>query len=249
MPEAEDDIYQGGFSKLMRFLERRQRRFTAIADILPPQDVDLLALHSSRAPAPQTDFNDAVRYTAERKWLELQQEFTGQSQLFHLHAMLIAISRRADPPAEAMALFFRIWREQGALMARELSVRWLISTATTFADCGQTGDQRALGMGLSTLFDLVKLHDSERRGIGLAGDAPAPFVDSRDRPALGLGMVPYSFHNGDVDRVMLARLWQLAERDATIRPLGMRMLRIVMQDRRSIFARIQAQKSRQAPKP
>jgi hypothetical protein len=48
---------------------------------------------------------------------------------------------------------------------------------------------------------------------------------------------------------MLARLWQLAERDATIRPLGMRMLRIVMQDRRSIFARIQAQKSRQAPKP
>jgi hypothetical protein len=243
MPEVDDTIYPGGFANLMRFLEKRQRRFDDVDSVLPASDVALDALYARTVPAPEMDYNDAIRFTAHRKWLELQQEFQGQSQLFHLHAMLISISRRDDPPAVAIDLFCRMWREQGLVMARELPVRWLISAATTFADCGQTGDQRALGMGLSLLFDLVKLHDSERRGLGLAGDATDTLVPGRDRPPLGLDMAPYSFHKGDVDKVMLARLWQLAERDATIRPLATRMLRIVMQDRRTIFARAQTLKS------
>ena len=128
-------------------------------------------------------------------------------------------------------------------MARDLSVRWLISTATTFADCGETGDQRALGMGLSTLFDTIKLHDSERRAAGLAGDALSPQVPRPQRAPLAFDMWPYAMARGDLDKVLLARLWALAERDATMRPLGMRMLRLVMSDPRSVFARIQRFKS------
>jgi len=237
-----DVIYPGGFARLMRFLERRQRPFVDAATVVPPADVDLAALHAQIVPPPQGCIDDLPRFSVERKWLELQQEFEGGSELFRLHAMLIAISRRNDPPPGALPLFFRIWDEQGPVMARELPVRWLISTATTFADCGQNADQRALGMGLSTLFDLVKLHDSERRRAGLSGDAVQPAAPGAERPPLGFDMNPYSFARGDVDRVMIARLWQLAERDRTIRPLAMRMLGIVMTDRHSIFARAQSLK-------
>mgnify|MGYP001546821549 FL=1 len=61
-----------------------------------------------------------------------------------------------------------------------------------------------------------------------------------------LGMRPYSLRNGDLDRIMLARFWKLCERDATIRPLGMRMLWKVMTDKRTIFGRVQNYKRKGA---
>lgn len=242
MAGPEGTIYPGGFAKLMTFLERRQRPFHDAASVLPAADIDLNTLRESATPAPDQNYNDIPRYNVRRKWLELQREFQGQPQILHLHAMLIAMSRRTDPPAHALPLFFRIWDEQGPWMADTLNTRWLISTATTFADCGRTPDQRALGMGLTTLFDLVKLHDSERRASGLQGDTPARFVRRAKRPDLGWDMAPYSFAKGDADKVMLARFWQLAERDSTIRPLAIRMLRLAITDPRSIFGRLQALK-------
>ncbi len=221
----------------------RQLPFEGAADILPPQDVDFSALRAQAVPAPTKSMEDAPRYSAERKWLELQAELQGKDSLMLLHAMLIAISRRTDPPPAAMPLFFRMWREQGMQMARELPIRWLISAATTFADCGETADQRACGMGLSTMFDLIKLHDSERRSIGIDGDALHKTVRSKLRPSLAFDMWPYAMGKGDLDKVLLARLWRLAEDDATIRPLAVRMLRMVMSDKRSIFARVQRFKS------
>lgn len=232
-----DDIYPGGFATLMRFLENRQRKFDDIDAILPPPDVDLTALKTRIVEAPGHELDDAERYTAHNKWVQLQADFEGQSALLHLHAMLIAISRRDNPPADALTLFFRIWDEHGYDLARELPVRWLISAATTFADCGRTGDQRALGMGLSTLFDLIKLHDSERRLSGQPGGTPFRRKPGGRSPAMPFGMPPYSLKAGDLDMVMLARLWQLCERDPTIRPLGMRMLRLVMTEKRTIFGR------------
>ncbi len=244
----EPTLYRGGYAKLMKYLERRQRPFHDADKILPPRDVNLRRLYRQTVPKATQSIEDLPRYDAQRKWLELQIEFEGQSELFRLHAMVIAMSRRTDPPADALPLFFRIWNEQGPLMAKKLSTRWLISAATTFADCGQNGDQRALGMGLSLLFDLIKLHDSERRNAGLSGDTPAPFVRPKDRPPLAYDMAAYSFEKGDLDKVMLARLWQLSERDATIAPLAVAMLRMVMVDQRSIFGRAQALKPPKQPK-
>lgn len=243
MHDPDDDIYPGGYRKLMRFLEMQRTPFDGAADILPPADVDLVALKSSIVPAPEQTKEDAPRFSATRKWLELQSEFQGQDALQLLHGFLIAVSRRSDPPAVAMPLFHRIWAEQGNALAADLPVRWLISAATTFADCGETSAQRACGMGLSTLFDLIKLHDSERRASGDAGDTRRRVVRPVKRPPLAFDMDPYSLRGGDLDRVMLARLWALGEQDATIRPLAFRMLRMVMVDTRSIFARMQDFKS------
>ncbi len=239
-----EEIHSGGFFKLMREMERRQRPFLEVELVLPPVDVDLDGLYLDRVPPPAKSPDDCAKYTAEAKWMELQAEFEGQSALFLVHAMMIAISRRKDPPPQAVDLFLRIWAEKGNELARELSTRWLISAATTFADCGQTADQRALGMGLSTMFDLIKLHDSERRITGQPGNTPFRRAKDTRRATMPLRMKPYSLKNGDLDRVMLSRMWQLCERDATIRPLGIRMLWMVMTDRRTIFGRVEKFKRR-----
>lgn len=239
-----EEIHPGGFYKLMREQERRQRPFADIALVLPPADVDLEGLYLDRVPPPHKSPEDCPKYTAEAKWVELQAEFEGQSALYLVHAMMIAILRRTTPPQLALDLFLRIWDEKGEQLAAELPTRWLISAATTFADCGQTADQRALGMGLSTLFDLIKLHDSERRITGQPGNTPFRRKKDVRRATMPMRMEPYSLRTGDLDRVMLARLWQLCERDATIRPLGMKMLWMVMTDRRTIFGRVEKFKRR-----
>ncbi len=237
------DLYKGGFAGLLRRQEKRQRRFDGVEDILPPDDVDLAPYFERMLPAPPMDFEQAERYSARRKWLELQHEFQGQSEILHLHAMLIAISRRDDPPACAIILFHRIWAEHGAQLAEVLPVRWMISAATSFSDIGQTGDQRACGMALSIMFDMIKLHDSERRISGKPTRTPFQPETGRKRFPLAFNMDPYSFKGGDLDKIMLARIWQLCERDAVIRPLGFAMLRGIMTEPRSIFGRVQDIKS------
>lgn len=228
----------------MHELEQRQRPFMDVEITLPPTNVDLDGLHNDTVPTPHKTPKDCPKYSAEAKWFELQAEFEGQSALLLVHAMMIAILRRADPPQEAGDLFCRIWSEQGHVLAPVLPTRWLISSATTFADHGQTADQRALGMGLSILFDLVKLHDSERRVSGQPGNTPFRRKAETRRHALPYDLKPYALKNGDLDKMMLARLWQLAERDTVIQPLAVRMLRMVMTDQRSIFGRLQKFKNR-----
>lgn len=246
-----EEIHPGGYYKLMRVLERRQRPFQDLAPFLPPHDLDLHAARDALVTPPKLTPEDCPKYSAQAKWVELQAEFAGQPQLYLWHAMMIAVSRRKDPPAEAISLFFRIWREMGADLARELPTRWLISAATTFADCGENADQRALGMALSTMFDLIKLHESERRITGKPSNEPYQRERGTKRSAMPFQMAPYSLKGGDLDRVMLSRLWQLSEQESTIRPLAMRMLWMVMTDRRTIFGRVEkfkprAQKRREA---
>lgn len=241
-----EDIHAGGYYKLMRVLDRRQRPMSNLDPFLPEPDCDLHHLNDAIVETPIKSVDDCPKYTAEAKWIELQHEFEGQSQLHHLHGFLIAVSRRREAPQSALDLFFRIWRELGKELAPALSTRWLISATTTFADCGQNADQRALGMALSTTFDLIKLHESERRITGQPSNTPYRRAPGIKRPAMPYGMRPYSLNNGDLDRVLLSRMWQLSEKDETIRPLATHMLRMLMRDRRSIFARVQKFKQRPA---
>lgn len=239
---AKDDLYPGSFRALVERFERKQRAMKGASDILPPLDADLSALWHQTVPAPAVSFQSARKDTAARKMLELQEQFEGQPEIFLLHAMLISILRRRDPPPQALPLFFRIWQEEGTELANALPVRWLISSATTFAEIGQNSAQRACGMGLSVLFDMMKLHDSERRLSGQQPDAPFTKRRAAKRSSLPFNLTGYSFKNGDLDMNLLARLWVFGESDATIRPLAQRMLSLVMQDRKSIFARTQALK-------
>ncbi|MEM9576092.1 MAG: hypothetical protein AAF999_03655 [Pseudomonadota bacterium] len=228
----------------MRRHERRTRPFEELGRVLPDPQVDLDHLYQQIVPAPEAEADPGRRCSATNKWRALQAEFEGQSALFLLHAMTIAISRRSSPPPDVIALFQRIWVEKGEVLAQELPTRWLISAATTFADCGTNSNQRALGMGLTTLFDMIKLHESERRITGQPGDRPLT-RDRSVRPApMPLDMPPYSLRRGDLDRVMLSRLWALCEKDPVIQPLATRMLGMVMTDPRTIFGRLQRIKDR-----
>lgn len=237
-----DELYPGGFFALVDRFERKQRSMIGAEDLIPPLDADLTALWDQNVSAPVISYQDAPKNTAERKMLELQEQFEGQPEIFLLHAMLISVSRRQSPPPHALPLYFRLWREEGERLAKALPVRWLISSATTFAEIGENGTQRACGMGLSVLFDMMKLHDSERRLSGLPSDTPFRRRKFAKKTALPFGMTGYSFKNGDLDMNLLARLWKFSEEDKTIRALGFRMLRLVMQERGSIFGRTQALK-------
>lgn len=245
--DLDETIYPGSFYSLMRFMERREVPYDNVQAVLPSPDADLQALGLQTVAAPDIPDDSFERQDAARKFQALLVEFDGQPQLWAVHAMCIAVLRRRDPPDVAKTLFFRMWRECGFELADHLPVRWLISAATTFADHGETPEQRSGGMGLSVLFDLIKLHDSERRVSGRRNDKAFPRVKALPmRHSLAFDMQGYSLAGGDLDKIMLARLWRLCEADPVLRPLGQRMLRMVMTDRRSVFARVQRYK-RQKP--
>ncbi|MEK0163018.1 hypothetical protein VWX35_14930 [Phaeobacter sp. A36a-5a] len=241
--DIDNETYPGGFYSLLRQLEKKETPFIDPASALPPVDVDLSSL---LAPLPeaalQSPEDDLPSRHIARKWEALRAEFAGQPELWARHALCIAILRRRDPPEQARSLFLRIWREQGAMLAAELPTRWLISAAATFADHGDTMEQRLGGQGLQMLFHMIALHDSERRLSGRPTDSGFPRVKGKKLDDIGFGMKPYHLPHGDLDRHMLARLWRQVEDDAVLRPLGVRMLRMVMDDPRSIFGRIQRYK-------
>ncbi|MFW8637148.1 hypothetical protein [Cribrihabitans pelagius] len=240
-----DENYPGGFYRLMRRLERKETPFLEPRAALPAADTDLAALWERKVPAePAPEPADARPGHVLGKLASIREEFAGQPEIFPVHGICIAILRRRDPPPEAQQLFLRIWGEHGTRMAEELPVRWLISAATTFADHGASADQRLGGQGLSMLFDLIKLHDSERRLSGRGNKDAFSRKTGAELDRLGLGLTPYMLTGGDLDMHMLARLWRHAESDPVFAPLGMHMLRMVMRDPRSIFGRIQHYKKR-----
>lgn len=234
-----NEIYPGGFHRLMRRHDRKSRPYTGSAELLEKIGTNLDDLQARVVPAQNPEDRPKIKQHIETKWFEIRGEFEGRSELEATHALCIAILRRENPPAQARDLFLQIWRERGRYFADTLDTRWLISSATTFGDHGETEAQRRGGQGLSMLFDLIKLHDSERRLSGRPGHFAFPRLKRRnsDHP-LAFDMTPYSLQTGDLDMNMLARLWHCVEEDPVFRPLGAQMLRMVMTDNRSIFARL-----------
>lgn len=85
-----------------------------------------------------------------------------------------------------------------------LPIRWQIAAATTFADHGANAGQKALGMGLSLLFDSIKLHESERRLSGTAGRHAFKTETDKTDHRLPFEMNGYSFTGG----ILIAICWQ-----------------------------------------
>ena len=239
----EHSNYPSGFFDLLKHLEKRERPFTNPLACLPCVDVDLHQLRDRVVEARSEPASESVSPgDFALKHAALSKEFDGQSELLFVHALVVAQLRRQDAAPEARTLFLRMWREQGEFLAQTLDIRWLISAATTFSDHGETVRQLMGGQGLSMLFDLIKLHDSERRVSGRPNDVAFPRIRGRQRHPIAFDMQPYSIEKGDLDKLMLARLWRLVGSDDVLRPLGFRMLHLVMTDKRTIFARVQRYK-------
>ncbi len=238
----DDQVYPGGFAALVARLEGKRAQFTNWQDVLPGPDADLAPYFEETltpcAPPPRRKTRDI-----HEKQDEFRAQLAGHSAAQLLNATLIALLRRAPPPEAAQALFFRLWSDHGDRLVAEMPVRWMVSSATTFADHGLTGDQRACGMGLSTLFDTIKLYESERSYSGLSGRRLFRRQPGEKLHSMPFGVTRYSFKGGDLDENLLARLWLLSEADATIAPLARAMLRLVMTDTRTVFARLRQMKA------
>lgn len=234
--------YPGGFDVILSRLDRRRDpiRFHA-GTVLPPADIDLAALAAQVVADPATDPAEqdsrTTRYFLKRR--ALRAEFAGRSELCFWHGFLIACLRKSSYPDHFPALFERMWREQPGHLLAQLDLRWLVSAATTFADVGLTPGQRALGLGMSTLFGTMKLYESERIFSGLPPQAPFGF-GKKSKDPLPLQMDGFALKTGDADAQLLGRLWRAAQDEAVMRPLAERLLGALAEDTGTVFARLMA---------
>ncbi|MGD9864839.1 MAG: hypothetical protein AB7S99_16685 [Pseudodonghicola sp.] len=239
---APDQIIVGGKGELERYFGLRERPFRNVSAVIPAGRIDLAPMKVNILPEADAPPDREATLDAREKYRSLRLEFAGAPELFAFHAMVIALLRRRDCPPRFGKLFLRIWQEEGPFLADHLPVRWLISSATTFADVGNTPAQRLAGQSLALVFDMIKLHDSERRFSGLPGSVPLPFNFRDDRFPLAFDLPPYSMRTGDLDRSILMRLWRMSQSDPLFRPLGTRMMDLLMTDDRTVFARVQKYK-------
>ncbi|PYF06556.1 hypothetical protein C8J30_12611 [Rhodobacter viridis] len=189
----------------------RERPFDHAPGDLPPPDVDLTALAARPliAPAGEMEPNSFTDFSARSRNLarKMAAEDPATTELEFLHAQLVMALRRSDVPAQALTLYFRIWDEHGARLAREMPTRWRVSAAQCFADHGRTEAERSLGAQMALMFGLVKLYESERRFSGLA--AWELFANRRPHKGpLMMGLAAYDLREGDLPRNLLARIWR-----------------------------------------
>ena len=145
---------------------------------------------------------------------ELRSEFVGRSELLVLHAGFVVALRRRLATDHFQPLYQRLWREEGAFLLRELSLRWLVSACDTLADQGSTPTQRAVALNGTVLANLAKLAETERRFAPLA-EAGAP---RRKGAVLFDGMTVFK-PGGDMIGNLFLRIARIAELDDVAGPI------------------------------
>lgn len=243
---ADTNILPNGLDTLAAYFDRREERYINIQSVVPAGKIDFAAMKARKLPPLDATLARTQTRNAETKYAYLRNQFPEQSELLAFHALLIALLRRREFPQRIARLFLRMWQEEGEFLATELPARWLISAATTFADIGETTEQRLGGQAFSLVFDLIKLHDSERGLSGRPNTMPFPEIAPDDRFPLAFDLDLYTLRDGDMDLTMLWRLHKLAEADPLFRPLGRRMLELLLYDNRTVFARVQKLKQANA---
>jgi hypothetical protein len=237
--------YEGAPNSLIdQWQKRRAPMGFAGQEGLPDAGVDLASYLESRVPKDLPPLPpDASRH--QQKTRELELVLTGQSGLVLLHAQLTAHLRKRSFPDHAPQLFHRIWSEHSDHLLANLSNRWLISALITFGDHGLREDQRLLGRETGMLFSVMKLYEFERLFSGLASDQAFAF-GKRAKSPLPLDMPPFSLGSGGLDINLLAPLWQRASSVPLAGPIAIALLEHLNQDKRSLFARLQTMRQRQA---
>ena len=240
-PPYQRETYPGGLQYLQAQHASRRFQFKGLDDFLPPLDCDFDPFKTALVTF---DPNEAVppAQTIARKYHTVSQEFDGLSEFLLLHALLIAVSRHDDPPAQAIALFIRIWREEQAYLSDNLSTRWKVSALKTFADYGETEQDRRAAATLHVMISTMQIYESERLWGGFRPVALFNFAN-RIKQKVVLDLQPYPMRTGDAERNMLMGIWEDCEgTSASLKPLALELLTLINRDRRSVFRRIQRHK-------
>lgn len=143
---------------------------------------------------------------------ELRSEFTDRSELLFIHAGCVVALRRRTAVGHFLPLYLRLWREEHALLLRELSLRWLVSACDTLADHGATPTQRAVALNGAVIANLAKLAETERRRDPPGGGAPRRGTELFD------GMTVFK-RGGDMIDNLFRRVARIAELDEVAGPI------------------------------
>jgi hypothetical protein len=216
--------------------QRRRRLKLAARDWFPAADLDLAPLLAARIPATLPPLEGPQTLHA-KKLHQMRIELAGKPELAAVNAILIAHLRKQRHPAHTPALFRRIWAEAGPQLMPELPGRWLISSAITFGDHGETEAQRRVGLSINVLFSLMKLYEFERLHSGFTAATPFPERRIRSR-RLPLDMPHFNLSDGGLDINLLAQIWNEARKTPVVGPLACHLLQRLNQDQGGIFRRI-----------
>jgi hypothetical protein len=230
--------FEGGIASLIPRWEKRRLPFVvAKKNALPPADVDLAALRDVPVVVDQAKAQPkrSNRFTKRVRLAKV--EFSGQSSLCLLNALLIMNLRKESAPPDSAVLFRRLWREHDDVLLGQLSGRWLISSLITFAHHGETEADRRCGQSMNVLFSLMKLYESERLYSGHQADEP---FDPRKRGVgvLPMGMSSFAIRGGDLETNFLAPLLVDARNAPNAGRLAMHLLDVLNHDSRTLFRRL-----------
>lgn len=216
--------------------------YTEFGTELPTEntDFDRAELTLVEPPEGPAEVGSAGDFALKSR--NLARAFAGQPQLLLLNAKLIALLRRAQPHRHLPLLFHRLWRQKHGVLVAELSPRWLIASAQTMADFGETEAQRRTAAELSVLFSMIKLYESERLFSGR--DPDVIFPPGRARARIALDLDTFAIGGGDLDRVVITRIWRAADGDPVARSLARRLLGDILAEERAIFRRLRRMRNR-----
>ncbi len=155
----------------------------------------------------------------ERHLDNLRREFTGESELLWYHAKLIVLLRREFRIKETFVEFNRLWNAEESFLCQGLNVRWLISAADTFVDHHPDPQVRAVGLMVSLIGNVIKLHESERWLNDIRSSKP----DIKRMEQASKNLVPLfggtSCFTVGTDDTLRNLYWRL-ERFLDVRPTG-----------------------------
>lgn len=160
--------------------------------LLPEAAFDIDAAYEDRVPDTPGSPNAAHRRDFADHATNLRARLAGHREIEYLNALAISYLRRRTVHVDsAKTIFFRIWDEKGADLAKDLNTRWLISTLMTFADYGRSEDERTCG-ALGYLYGALLVASETERSYWPDGSAPELSQATADTERFGLkGAFPF----------------------------------------------------------